>query len=184
MASSGNVIDLIIAEHREAEADYKRYEAATDKEEKQRIAFKLMKDLDQHAAQEEMSVYPWMKEHDKSTAHEVDHGIHEHGKVKDDLYKLDSMKADDPEFPMVMAKVWKDLEHHMKSEEKNILPKLKDIATEQQLQELGKKFLDAKKIAPTRPHPSGPTAGGVGTKIVNAAASVIDAARDKVQGRP
>lgn len=91
-----------------------------------------------------------MKQKDPSVADMVDHGIKEHGRLKDDLNRLDSLNIEDPEFDKTVQRVWHDLKHHIKEEEATILPKLEQMATAQELAQLGQKFLQMKKIAPSR----------------------------------
>lgn len=45
---------MIKAEHREAESDYRAYQSALDSREKEKIAHRLIKEISQHGAQEEM----------------------------------------------------------------------------------------------------------------------------------
>lgn len=188
-ASSGakggaSVVQLIKDDHRSVEADYARYESTKDPAERTRIAQLVIKKISQHGAQEEMSIYPWMKQHSPKTAHMVDHGIKEHARLKQDLALLDGMKSTDPLFDKTMKRVWEDLSHHIKEEESDILPTLEKIASASDLSSLGAKFLDLKSIAPTRPHPMAPTGGGAATKMANAGAAAMDNLRDAVQGRP
>jgi hypothetical protein len=179
---NANVVQLILSDHRSHEAMFSEYDKATDKSQKEAIAWKLIRAISQHGAQEEMSIYPWMREQDASTAHMINHGIKEHLTLKKDLVKLEHLQVDDPEFDKAIRKAYEDEKHHIKEEERDILPKLEKIASAAQLAELAQKFQDVKKIAPTRPHPMAPTGGGVVTKMANAGAAVVDQARDAVRG--
>lgn len=182
-ASNQSIIQLIINDHRLVENDFNLYQSTIDTKEKEQIARRLIKAISQHGAQEEMTVYPWMKERDPSMVKEIDEGIHEHTKVKEDLFKLDALKIEDRKFDATLQRVWADLAPHIKEEESVVLPSLEKMATPQELVELGKKYLSAKSIAPSRPHPAAPTSGGVFTKMANAGTTVLDKARDAVSGR-
>ena len=178
---SASVIDLIKSDHRKAEALFAQYDQATEPEEKQKLAWQLIKEISEHGAQEEMSIYPWMKQRDPATARVVDHGIHEHQRLKEDLAKLDKLTVEDAEFDATVQRVWADLSHHIKDEESKILPKLDSMCTARELADLGVKFTEMKSISPSRPHPMGPTGGGAVTKMANAGAKVVDSMRDAVR---
>lgn len=45
-----------------------------------------------------------------------------------------------------------DVRHHITEEEADLLPRLRTACDADELRELGKKFQQSKKIAPTRPH--------------------------------
>lgn len=176
-ARSPSVVQLILKDHREVESLFARYHGATDQKTKQDTAHKLIKEISMHGAKEEMSVYPWMKKNLPSTAGMVDHGIREHQTLKEDLAALDSMSVSDARFDATVQRVWKDLKHHMKEEESEILPALEKKASAQDLSDLGKTFQSVESIAPSRPHPNAPSEGIAGV-AANMGAKVIDSMRD------
>lgn len=106
-SSHQNVVQLILDDHNRARDLFKQYGQAADNKHKERLARELIKLLSEHGSQEEMSIYPWMKSHDKGTEHMVDHGIEEHRDLKNALYELDQLKegADNPKFDAVVQKV-------------------------------------------------------------------------------
>lgn len=110
----------------------------------------------------------------------VDHGIKEHQTLKEDLAKLDKLTVDDAQFDQTIQRVWKDLTHHIKEEERDILPKLEQKATAAELVELGETFQRVESIAPTRPHPHAP-AEGAAAVAANVGAKVVDSVRDAVR---
>lgn len=174
-----SVIDLVIADHNEAKSLFARYGATTDLKEKENLARQLIKALSEHGAQEEMTIYPWMKSHDKSSVGMVDHGIEEHRDLKKALYELDQLSdgAANPKFDQVVQKVWKTLSHHIEEEESRILPKMREMATKEELIELGNKFNSVKIIAPSRPHPAAPSEG-IPAMMANMGAAAVDKLRD------
>jgi len=64
--------------------------------------------------------------------------------------------------------------NHMGDEEQNLLPKLKQVLSKEELLQLGDSLERARAMAPTRPHPSAPDkglAGHAGTCVAHLVAS-------------
>lgn len=74
------------------------------------------------------------------------------------------------------------LAHHAKDEEEDQFPKLRAHLPQEQLEELGEKVEQAKKVAPTRPHPSAPHSE-LFHKTVGVGVGMVDRLRDKLTGR-
>lgn len=74
----------------------------------------------------------------------------------------------------------KDIRHHIDDEEKDLLPKLQQACSPEDLRDLGEKALRAKKFAPTRPHPSAPDRPPANL-VLDAGAGLIDRLRDKLK---
>ena len=74
----------------------------------------------------------------------------------------------------------KDIRHHIDDEEKDLLPKLQQACSPEDLRDLGEKVLRAKKFAPTRPHPSAPDRPPANL-VLDAGAGLIDGLRDKLK---
>ena len=53
-----SVIPLILADHRKVERLFADYHSATNKDTKQTKAWELIKEICEHGAKEEMSIYP------------------------------------------------------------------------------------------------------------------------------
>ena len=80
-----------------------------------------------------------------------------------------------------MRRLIEDIRHHVEDEESDLLPKLRDACDEADWRELGKKFEQAKKMAPTRPHPSAPDKPPA-SKILGPGVGLIDRMRDALTG--
>jgi hypothetical protein len=74
------------------------------------------------------------------------------------------------------------LDHHAHDEEDEQFPKLRTHLSQEQLNELGKKVEMAKKMAPTRPHPSAPHSE-LFHKTVGPGVGLVDRLRDTLMGR-
>ena len=78
------------------------------------IAHNIIKLLSIHAVCEEAALYPWMRKNLPKGNELVEHAIHEHQEIKEDLYKLDSMTIDQPGYDATLVKALQDTQHHVK----------------------------------------------------------------------
>ena len=95
---------------------------------------------------------------------------------------LEDLAADDPEFMRTFRRMSEDVKEHVQEEENELFPKLRKHAGVQVLRDLGEKVERAKKIAPTRPHPSSPDTPPL-NKNLGPGVGLVDRVRDKLTGR-
>jgi hypothetical protein len=98
-------------------------------------------------------------------------------KVKEQLFKFQSMKAIDPSFEPLLRSMWAGLEQHMQEEEEIDLVQLELALTAEESVDLAKKFQLTKKFVPTRSHPSAPNQPPFET-VVGLLTAPIDKLRD------
>jgi iron-sulfur cluster repair protein YtfE (RIC family) len=103
--------------------------------------------------------------------------------VKKTLVALDEAGDDQDQTAKLMQSLQQEIDEHVQDEEQGLWPKLREAVDQQALDDLGQVLDEAKKIAPTRPHPKAPTEP---TKLALAApvAALYDRVRDKFQKRP
>ncbi|KAJ3148513.1 Oxysterol-binding protein- protein 3 [Geranomyces michiganensis] len=154
------VENLIVNDHRSFEELYERYNGTKGTspaaiETKQAIVNEFVREVAQHSVAEETVVYSLI---DKLVDEKVgDQLRHDHLKVKEALFKLDKIKVGDQGFDELFAKIVSLLKTHAKEEETRQLPALRaKIPSEKERIDLSAKFLRAKVISPTRPHPNAP----------------------------
>jgi len=172
-----DVVEIIVEEHRLVDALGERYQTETNVKEKQGIAHNIIKLLSIHSVCEEAALYPWMRKNLPNGDADVDHAIAEHQEIKEDLYKLDQMTIDQPGYDAQLMRALKDTQHHVKEEEKDLLPQIKQKSSPQELEQMRTDFLRAKMMAPSRPHPSAPTQPPA-NKVVAGMTMPVDAVRD------
>jgi hypothetical protein len=72
------------------------------------------------------------------------------------MARLDKLVPSDPEFDDLLAKFIPAAREHISYEEKLVWPSPRHARSTAEATELGEKLTDAKKTAPTRPHPHAP----------------------------
>ena len=121
-ASSGDWVETLKTEHEATLAIFGKIEATDDSQTTQRSALlaKLKYALSKHAIQEEMVVYPALRQ--ANFASDADHLGEEHGYVKTYLYELETMRKDSPEW-LARVRDFRSMIHsHMREEEDDIFP--------------------------------------------------------------
>jgi hemerythrin superfamily protein len=172
-----DAVKLIKEDHRMVERLFKKFRQAGPRayRTKEGLARRITRELSVHASIEEQLLYPALRNAEGNG--EVEEALHEHQEVKEALAQLETMSPEDPRFDETMNRVIEDVTHHAKEEERDMLPKLRNALTRKDLNELGDRMKTAKKMAPTRPHPSAPNTPP-GNLIAGPAAAIADRARD------
>jgi hemerythrin superfamily protein len=91
---------------------------------------KLCYGLDKHAYQEEMIVYPALRE--ANEAADADHLESEHGYIKTFIYELGQMGTDAPNWLEKVREFRKLVSQHAHMEEETVFPAFKKDMTEEQ----------------------------------------------------
>jgi hypothetical protein len=112
----------------------------------------------------------------------ADHELEEHAEAEKVMKQLDGLDPTDPRFDELVGTLMSDIRHHIAEEESDLLPKLQEACSTEQLRDLGEKVTRAKKMAPTRPHPSAPDTPPA-NKILGPGTALVDRMRDALSGR-
>jgi hemerythrin superfamily protein len=131
-ASAGDWDAILAAEHDAAMAIFDKL-LATDASQgfkRKALLMKLTHALDKHAHQEEMVVYPALRE--ANEAHDADLLEGEHGYVKTFIYELNQMSTDAPNWLEKVREFKAFLSPHMTMEEDQVFPRFKKGLSEEQ----------------------------------------------------
>ena len=141
--TSGDVVDLILDDHRLFEALLRDLRDATADREAARAALSAV--LIAHGEAEESKVYPNLERKDAITDHEAEHGEEEHAEGNEALLALLECKGTDTQkFDDAVEELQKALMHHIGEEEQTILnPARTDVSDEVRAQ-LGSSFAAAR----------------------------------------
>lgn len=178
-----NLIDVIVADHRAVEEVFAELESRNGSPDHRRdLADHVIAELVRHSVAEEQYMYPAAREVLSDGDSIVDHEIEEHAEAERVMKSLDGLDPARPEFDDLVGRLIDEIRHHVEDEENDLLPRLREACTEEQLEDLGAKVLEAKRNAPTRPHPAAPDTPPA-NKILDAGAGVVDRMRDRLGGR-
>lgn len=132
-----NAIELLKADHKVVSDLFKKVES-TEETEHPAIFVKIKAELDVHAHIEETIFYPKLKaEGDKELVDIVLEGIEEHRQMKMFLRELDGLSDESEKFEPKLKVLIEDVEHHVKEEEGEMFPLVKDQLDAAVIEELG-----------------------------------------------
>ena len=177
-----DVVDILTADHREMVELIGQIGLTPDAGERRNLADTLIAEVMRHAVAEEMFVYPAMEDHVPNGAEEVEHDKKEHDDIVKLMKRIEGVDPSDPAFMELVSELESQLTHHAGDEESEQFPKLRSSIPREKLIDLGEKVQNAKKLAPTRPHPSAPHSE-LFHKTVGAGVGMVDRLRDKLTGR-
>lgn len=131
-AAAGDWDAILAAEHDAALALFDRM-LATDESQtfkRKMLLMKLVHALDKHAHQEEMVVYPALRE--ANEAHDADLLEHEHGYIKTFIYELEQAGPSSPTWLEKVREFRALVSKHAHMEEEQVFPRFKQGLTEAQ----------------------------------------------------
>jgi hemerythrin-like domain-containing protein len=149
---------------------------------RKKMAEQLVIEESRHEAVEEMYFWPAVREHVPGGDRLADTAIGQEQEGKEVLGKLDKAEAGDPEFERLVTGFIRAGREHISYEETQVWPLLRNALSAQQAGDLGDQIEQAKKTAPTRPHPHTPASPGV-LKTAGPAVAATDQVRDAASGR-
>jgi hemerythrin-like domain-containing protein len=134
----------------------------------------------QHEAIEEQFFWPAVR--DAIGDGIVDKAIEQEQGGKQLLQRLEDGKPDDPDYHEALQEFIKAGREHIAYEQDVVWPQVELAISREELEKIGEKLEQAKKIAPTRPHPSTPPNPTV-LKTMGMGAAIVDHVRDAFTGR-
>jgi hemerythrin superfamily protein len=185
VADNGNtpdVIDVLTADHRDVTALIGEIWTIRDPMMRRDLTDTAISELVRHAVAEEMYVYPAMREHlpdgDKAVAHDTE----EHQELEEAMKDLEGLEVEDPRFDQTLRRLETMLADHIQDEESEQFPELRQRIPRDDLVAMAAKVERAKKLAPTRPHPSAPHSE-LFHKIAGPGVGLVDRLKDLITQR-
>jgi hemerythrin superfamily protein len=178
-----DAISLLRADHKTVEQLFKRFEKAGDRAyvEKRQIVDRIIEELSIHAAIEEQVFYPVVRQTVPRTEDVTLESLEEHRIVKWVLSELVDLEPQHERFDAKVTVLMENVRHHVEEEEQELFPKVRESLSRTALVDLGEAMVEAKKSAPTRPHPRLPD-DAPSNAVAGAVAGVVDRVSDNVSG--
>ncbi|HEX2030131.1 MAG TPA: hemerythrin domain-containing protein [Actinomycetota bacterium] len=178
-----DAISLLMDDHRTVEKLFGQWEAlgTGDQEERRRVAREIIRELAIHAAVEEQFLYPTVRDRVPDGQNLFEQSLEEHQRVERILDELDKAEPADPGYDEKVGQLIRDVSEHVREEENDLLPKLREAVGQEDLDRVGNAMEAAKKLAPTHPHPAAPSTPP-GNLVAGPAAGVVDRIRDALRG--
>jgi hemerythrin superfamily protein len=177
-----DVVEVLTHDHREVEEMFGELTGTINPDEQRRIVDDITIELVRHAVAEEMYVYPAVRRHVPDGDAIADKEISDHSEIEQALKDLENIAATDADFNTVTRRLIDDVLEHVRDEENTLFPLLAEHTSQEDLLKLGQQVQTAKKVAPTRPHPSAPDRPPL-NKLLAPGAGLVDRIRDHLSGR-
>lgn len=183
MQHGKDVISELTADHREVEELFVSIEELpTGDSRRKEYADRVTMELVRHSVAEETYLYPAVRKHLPDGEAHADRELQDHAAAERTMKELESCEAEDPQFDILITRLMSEIRNHVTDEETKLFPRLRDACTSEMLDDLGDKVRQAKKMAPTRPHPSAPDTPPA-NKILAPGIGLVDRMRDALSGR-
>lgn len=187
---STDAITILKQDHKEVEQLFRKFENAGERafKTKRSLMDRIVRELSVHAAIEELIFYPMARE----TLEDDDpvlEALEEHHVMKWTLSELERMAPDHERFDAKATVLFEMVRHHVDEEESELFPALRDKLGRNRLAEIGEQLIQARKGAPTRPHPRMPdqppgnVIGGVAMAAGDRIIDLTEEIKEKISGR-
>lgn len=181
-SSSRDVVDILTEDHKEFLGTIEQIMISGLPEQRRDLTDILIAEIMRHAVAEEMYVYPAIKKHVPGGEEAVQDDKEEHEEIVRLMKSLEDVEASAVRFTDLLTELRSLLQHHALDEETEQFPQLRAHIPAQELMDLAGKVEKAKKLAPTRPHPSAPHSEAF-HKLVGPGVGFVDRLRDRLEGR-
>jgi hemerythrin superfamily protein len=183
MPDQPDVVDAFTQDHREIERLFDLLVRAGDARVQRVLTEQVIAELVRHSVTEEQYLYPAVRERVPDGDALADKQIADHAEIEELLKDLEGMDdASDPRCMAAMGDISAKVRSHLREEEDEVFPLLREHADAEELLTMGTKVERAKKLAPTHPHPSAPDTPPL-NKILGPGAGLVDRIRDRLSGR-
>ncbi len=153
-----DAIAVLKADHRVVEDLFKRFEKTGERalKTRQSLVDKMLRELITHAYIEEQVFYPFIRTLSKKLNDEALEALEEHHAAKATLAELQLMEASQERFTPKVTVLIESVRHHVKEEEKELFPQVRQASTRRDLVELAPRLEAARASAPSRAMPNAP----------------------------
>ncbi|HEX6512751.1 MAG TPA: hemerythrin domain-containing protein, partial [Chloroflexota bacterium] len=136
-------VNLLKQDHRTVEGLFQEYERAAGMTERDRLCQDICTELTIHSEIEEQCFYPGVR----STAgleDMVEESLKEHMQVKQLCSDIQGMTSGDARISTRMAELKQAVEHHVKEEERDMFPQVREMCDQQWLLGIGQAMIQQK----------------------------------------
>eukprot|EP00611_Tribonema_gayanum_P030404 TRINITY_DN844_c0_g1_i5.p1 TRINITY_DN844_c0_g1~~TRINITY_DN844_c0_g1_i5.p1 ORF type:complete len:192 (-),score=91.35 TRINITY_DN844_c0_g1_i5:598-1173(-) len=182
-ATDRDVVDVLMADHREADDYMAKLFVCKDAEEKKKFRHELIKTLVTHSVAEEMFVYPLMQKKLDNGEAKVKQDKAWHQKFEEIMKAMEQADPMSADFERLLKQLSEAFAQHKRDEETDQFPELRAKLPRDDLVALVGKVEMAKKVAPTHPHPSADPHAPAFHMLMGPGIGFADRLRDALSGQ-
>jgi len=172
-----DAIALLKNDHRTVKQLFREFKAAGERAHasRRRIVEKIITELSVHAGIEETVFYPQVRKRVPKAEDEILESLEEHHIVKTTLSELEKMEPKDERYQAKVTVLIESVEHHIREEETELFPDVRQSFSRAELVELGDELDAARSVVPKRPHPHAPDEppGNIAALAVSTPADIV-----------
>ncbi len=171
-----DAIALLKADHRAVEQLFKQFEKVGERALKTRqlLVDKMLHELVTHTYIEEQVFYPFIRTLNKKLNDDTLEALEEHHAAKATLAELQLMDSTEERFTPKVTVLIESVRHHVKEEEEELFPEVRQAASRRDLVDLVPALEAAKASAPSRAMPNAPDTPRGETSAPRPRGGVID----------
>ncbi len=138
-----DAINLLMQDHQKVDGLFQQFTQGGTHYQFEQLFEQLRADLTLHTQIEENIFYPAVAKYPE-LADMVKEAYQEHAGVKKELEQIAGLDNTTTTWSDAMQKLMTDVKHHVAEEENEMFPKLREVMTQQHLEDLGQQLQDAK----------------------------------------
>jgi hemerythrin superfamily protein len=175
-----DLIDVLVHDHRTIEDLFLELESVGWEPRRIRdLVDVTVAELMRHAVAEEQYLYPAVRKYLDDGDELAGRALAEHREAERLMSDLMGTDVEHPEFGPLVTRLIREVRQHVAAEETALFPRLRIECEPDVLVNLGTEVLSAKKLAPTRPHPSAPH-----NRLAGPIMGLVDQTVDALTDRP
>jgi hemerythrin superfamily protein len=175
-----DLIDVLVGDHRTIEDLFLELDSVGWQPRRIRdLVDVTVAELMRHSVAEEQHLYPAARRYLDGGGELAERALAEHRAAERLMSELMSTDVEHPVFGTLVGRLIGEVREHMSEEESTLFPRLRAECEPDVLVNLGTEVLSAKKLAPTRPHPSVSH-----NKLAGPIIGLVDQAVDALTDRP
>ena len=141
-----NALELLKADHKKVASLFDRVEKTESEKEHLKLFEQIKTELEAHAYIEETVLYPKLRGYEELKDMVLE-ALEEHKQVKTLIREIDGLVEGSERLDAKLTVMGENVEHHVDEEENEMFPKVKELMSEEELEELGAQLQAAKKEA-------------------------------------
>jgi hemerythrin superfamily protein len=134
---TGDLVDVLTAEHRTVESLLADTETTADREARRARLTAVLAELKRHSAMEERFLYPATRAHLDAGEALAAHELREHAEADEKIARLAKLDDTDPEYEPLVHALFVEVRDHVHEEETELFPRLRAACDPETLRQLG-----------------------------------------------
>lgn len=139
-----NALELLKQDHRKVSELFDKVEATESEKEHERLFEQIKSELETHTHIEETILYPAFEKHE-ALKDLVLEAYEEHKQVKTLIREIGRLSDGSERFDAKLKVMGENVEHHVEEEENEMFPKVKQLFSGEELEQLGQEMEAARK---------------------------------------